>query len=310
MSHTSSNHLTYKNIQFKEMSYQSELNINNIDCNYYNSSNESTYFDGSSENYSSGYGSTSCESVNNTNDPATYYGSYTNSYGASYMNQGMAGYYYSNGYSNYNYYDSYYNQQQPANTSNEIVSSTGSLNKSEIESINVELTNESLWNKFHVHTTEMILTKQGRKMFPTLQYSISGMDANKKYYIFVELVKTVPNSWKYQSGKWIQCTGQSQNETPNKCLIHMHPDSPNTGAFWMKNELLFAKLKLTNNNQIANENILLLNSMHMYMPKLHIVCADSLSSLIKKPKLCDFDLSSIKTISFEQTQFIDRKSVV
>lgn len=28
--------------------------------------------------------------------------------------------------------------------------------------------------------------------------------------------------------------------------VYVHPDSPNTGAFWMRNEVVFSKLKLTN----------------------------------------------------------------
>ena len=29
--------------------------------------------------------------------------------------------------------------------------------------------------------------------------------------------------------------------------VYLHPDSPNTGAHWMKQDIVFSKLKLTNN---------------------------------------------------------------
>jgi len=32
----------------------------------------------------------------------------------------------------------------------------------------------------------------------------------------------------------------------------MHPDSPNTGAHWMRQEISFGKLKLTNNKGATN----------------------------------------------------------
>lgn len=32
----------------------------------------------------------------------------------------------------------------------------------------------------------------------------------------------------------------------------MHPDSPNTGAHWMRQEVSFSKLKLTNNKGSTN----------------------------------------------------------
>lgn len=34
----------------------------------------------------------------------------------------------------------------------------------------------------------------------------------------------------------------------------MHPDSPNTGAHWMRQEISFGKLKLTNNKGASNNN--------------------------------------------------------
>lgn len=34
--------------------------------------------------------------------------------------------------------------------------------------------------------------------------------------------------------------------------MYMHPDSPNTGAHWMRQEVSFSKLKLTNNKGSNN----------------------------------------------------------
>lgn len=34
--------------------------------------------------------------------------------------------------------------------------------------------------------------------------------------------------------------------------MYMHPDSPNTGAHWMRQEVSFSKLKLTNNKGSTN----------------------------------------------------------
>lgn len=36
--------------------------------------------------------------------------------------------------------------------------------------------------------------------------------------------------------------------------VYMHPDSPNTGAHWMRQEISFGKLKLTNNKGASNNN--------------------------------------------------------
>ena len=37
--------------------------------------------------------------------------------------------------------------------------------------------------------------------------------------------------------------------------IYLHPDSPNTGAHWMKQDIIFNKLKLTNNKSNAGGNV-------------------------------------------------------
>ncbi len=71
--------------------------------------------------------------------------------------------------------------------------------------LNVSLSNQDLWMRFHTHTTEMIITKQGRRMFPTLQYMLTGLDPVKKYNIFVDIVMCDTNHWKFQAGKWIAC---------------------------------------------------------------------------------------------------------
>lgn len=39
-------------------------------------------------------------------------------------------------------------------------------------------------------------------MFPTLQFSLTGLDANKYYNVFVEIVLADPQHWKFQSGEW------------------------------------------------------------------------------------------------------------
>ena len=50
----------------------------------------------------------------------------------------------------------------------------------------------------------------------------------------------------------------------------MHPDSPLTGSQWMKQVTSFHKLKLTN-NPFDRVGHIILNSMHKYVPRLHII---------------------------------------
>ncbi|XP_026139191.1 eomesodermin homolog b [Carassius auratus] len=135
----------------------------------------------------------------------------------------------------------------------------------------VYLCNRPLWLKFHRHQTEMIITKQGRRMFPFLSFNITGLSLSTHYNVFVEIVLADPNHWRFQGGKWVTCGKADSNMQGNK--IYVHPESPNTGAHWMRQEISFGKLKLTNNKgaNTTAAQMIVLQSLHKYQPRLHIV---------------------------------------
>ncbi|CAI9616941.1 unnamed protein product, partial [Staurois parvus] len=82
------------------------------------------------------------------------------------------------------------------------------------EKIQVTLANHPLWSKFHKHHTEMIITKQGRRMFPFLCYRVVGSGSSCSVYTLqVEVVLADQNHWRFQGGKWIQC-GKAEGNMP------------------------------------------------------------------------------------------------
>ncbi|KAM9023168.1 eomesodermin homolog isoform 1-T1 [Ara ararauna] len=162
----------------------------------------------------------------------------------------------------------------------------------------VFLCNRPLWLKFHRHQTEMIITKQGRRMFPFLSFNITGLNPTAHYNVFVEVVLADPNHWRFQGGKWVTCGKADNNMQGNK--VYVHPESPNTGAHWMRQEISFGKLKLTNNKGANNNNaqMIVLQSLHKYQPRLHIVevTEDGVEDVN--------DSSKTQTFIFPETQFI------
>ncbi|KAM4791567.1 eomesodermin homolog isoform 2-T2 [Cyanocitta cristata] len=162
----------------------------------------------------------------------------------------------------------------------------------------VFLCNRPLWLKFHRHQTEMIITKQGRRMFPFLSFNITGLNPTAHYNVFVEVVLADPNHWRFQGGKWVTCGKADNNMQGNK--VYVHPESPNTGAHWMRQEISFGKLKLTNNKGANNNNaqMIVLQSLHKYQPRLHIVevTEDGVEDMN--------DSSKTQTFIFPETQFI------
>ncbi|CAF3437991.1 unnamed protein product [Rotaria socialis] len=174
------------------------------------------------------------------------------------------------------------------------------------DSMAVELVNRPLWLKFAPHTLENIITKTGRRMFPTLEYKIYGLKPEATYNMYVDMVLIDVNHWKFNSGKWVPSGQAEQCQKTNH--VYLHPDSPNSGTHWMKNEKVsFSKLKLTNNKQLPtshpqNQMTLILNSMHKYMPRLNIVEVSGRSS---DPTSSNKSNSPPKhTFTFPETQFI------
>lgn len=162
----------------------------------------------------------------------------------------------------------------------------------------VLLNNYPLWAKFHKYQTEMIITKQGRRMFPFLSFNITSLDPSAHYNIYVDVVLADQHHWRYQGGKWVQC-GKAEGNMPGN-RMYMHPDSPNTGTHWMRQEVSFGKLKLTNNKGSSNNvaQMIVLQSLHKYQPRLHIV-------EVKEDGTEDpFLTSKTQTFVFPETQFI------
>ena len=73
----------------------------------------------------------------------------------------------------------------------------------ERENIRVELQESDLWNKFHEKTNEMIVTKNGRRMFPVIKANISGLEPNTFYSVILEFKQIEKNRWKYINGEWL-----------------------------------------------------------------------------------------------------------
>ncbi|OWK57359.1 T-box transcription factor TBX4 [Lonchura striata] len=180
-----------------------------------------------------------------------------------------------------------------------------------IENIKVYLHEKELWKKFHEAGTEMIITKAGRRMFPSYKVKVTGMNPKTKYILLIDIVPADDHRYKFCDNKWM-VAGKAEPAMPGR--LYVHPDSPATGAHWMRQLVSFQKLKLTNNHldpfghscpsgvtlfyewlihesrakapaqnlsrpsQIytlhINSHKIILNSMHKYQPRLHIVKAD------------------------------------
>ncbi|WKY02809.1 hypothetical protein Q1695_016246 [Nippostrongylus brasiliensis] len=133
--------------------------------------------------------------------------------------------------------------------------------------VRVRLANDELWTKFHENTTEMVVTKTGRKMFPKLEYKIDGLDANLAYGLVLQIEQVDDSRYKFSGGEW-SAAGRGETGTISKNV--MHHDGVMPGAHWMRQAVNFERVKITNNFGDANPSHIFLQSMHKYVPVLSI----------------------------------------
>lgn len=212
----------------------------------------------------------------------------------------------------------------------------------------VILETKPLWDKFHEQGTEMIVTKTGRRMFPTFQVRIYGLDPQANYIMLMDFVPVDDKRYRYAfhryaarafvclssaerfscgslncSSSWV-VAGKADPISPPR--IHVHPDSPAPGAAWMKQVVSFDKLKLTNNQLDENGHVsggafylfghpgltvalppslpqIILNSMHRYQPRFHIVYLPPNGGGGGGRKSGAGDQSHFRTYSFPETSF-------
>ncbi|GAB0186972.1 T-box transcription factor T [Grus japonensis] len=123
-------------------------------------------------------------------------------------------------------------------------------------------------------------------MFPVLKVSVSGLDPNAMYSFLLDFVAADGHRWKYVNGEWVP-GGKPEPQAPS--CVYIHPDSPNFGAHWMKAPVSFSKVKLT--NKLNGGGQIMLNSLHKYEPRIHIVRVGGPQRMITSH-------------SFPETQFI------
>uniref|UniRef100_A0A8B9CPM8 T-box transcription factor 3 n=1 Tax=Anser brachyrhynchus TaxID=132585 RepID=A0A8B9CPM8_9AVES len=179
----------------------------------------------------------------------------------------------------------------------------------------VHLEAKELWEQFHKRGTEMVITKSGRRMFPPFKVRCTGLDKKAKYILLMDIVAADDCRYKFHNSRWM-VAGKADPEMPKR--MYIHPDSPATGEQWMSKVVTFHKLKLTNNISDKHGFVsafspffspsslrcpcrrgspgpTILNSMHKYQPRFHIVRAND---ILKLP------YSTFRTYVFPETEFI------
>jgi len=155
----------------------------------------------------------------------------------------------------------------------------------------VTLEAKELWEQFNNLGTEMVITKTGRQMFPQMKFKLTGLDPSAKYILLLDIVSADDKRYKFHNRKWV-VAGKADPEMSKR--MYIHPESPATGEQWMQKVVSFHKLKLSNNISDKNGSTIL-NSMHKYQPRFHLVRASDIRQL---------PYSTFRSYVFKESQFI------
>ncbi|EJW80623.1 hypothetical protein WUBG_08467 [Wuchereria bancrofti] len=134
-----------------------------------------------------------------------------------------------------------------------------------------------------------------------MKLSISGCEPNVFYYVFLDVVPVDNRRYRYIYNKSSWLTAGKAEPTPRNRL-YMHPDSPFTGEQLCNQVISFEKAKLTN-NEVDKTGHLILNSMHKYQPRIHVVRRPR-ERPIEQALTIDLHNEHYKTFQFKETQFM------
>ncbi|XP_037081628.1 T-box transcription factor TBX22-like, partial [Pollicipes pollicipes] len=166
--------------------------------------------------------------------------------------------------------------------------------------ITAELCSRDLWLEFHEHDTEMIITKMGRRMFPTVKVRLHGLQPSDSYIVYMDIVPVDDMRYRYvyHSSEWAVAGPGDTFSCRNR---YIHPDSPASGRLWTSQGIVaFDKLKLTNRRHSCGPSQISLHSMHKYLPRVHIQRTSDLLT----PADQQIDPKRSLTFSFPETEFI------
>lgn len=92
---------------------------------------------------------------------------------------------------------------------------------------NVALETKALWDKFHEQGTEMIVTKTGRRMFPTFQVRITDLDPQAMYIMMMDFIPVDDKRYRYSFHRLVLYF---------RILFHNFNRFATSSAFWCRME--------------------------------------------------------------------------
>lgn len=165
-----------------------------------------------------------------------------------------------------------------------------------------------LWQRFHSHQNEMIITKAGRCLFPLLHvtflppdtasggYPLVDLEGDHHYRVQLEFSSLDAHKWKWRETRWIPLLTshtflagrEVRHHFPPACTVTTASALP--GSQIISGGLDFGRVKLTNRPEEGPSSVTL-QSFHRYLPLIHLADLEEGGA-------------AQRTIKFSETEFI------
>jgi hypothetical protein len=136
------------------------------------------------------------------------------------------------------------------------------------------LTNSDLWSQFYRVNNEMIITKAGRCIFPSLKFHPVNLDPTVNYSFVIDFVQVSKDRYRFKKGCWISLGPDKRKFLQNNSNSRgskfgavcgnpfTHPDSPQSGKK-VRSKLLAIYLFLLQNLKLYIYNKIILGAYWM-----------------------------------------------
>ncbi len=104
-------------------------------------------------------------------------------------------------------------------------------------------------------------------MFPSLLASIRGLELNASYSISLGIKAADKYRYKFLGMRWVPM-GESEIVQDESRQVYHHPNSPKSGAFWMKKPISFKPCKITHNTHSKHGNVRFIVSFSLLLSSL------------------------------------------
>ncbi|RWS17850.1 putative T-box protein H15-like protein [Dinothrombium tinctorium] len=136
-------------------------------------------------------------------------------------------------------------------------------------------------------------------MFPTVRVSFSGIELDARYIVLLDIVPVDNKRYRYayHRSSWLVA---GKADPPSPARLYVHPDAPFSGDQLRKQVVSFEKVKLTN-NEMDKQGHIVLNSMHRYQPRIHLVIRRDPSTA--NAPVTDLESERYRSFVFPETIF-------